>query len=580
MKSKKPSKRKRWRRIILYSFLSLFGLLVAAITLLFIFLEDIVEARIRDLLEKRFGGYYTLEWESIEKDIGWSEMTFVVHEAKLTSDTTDVEGLKHYPIVFFETKELRIKNLSTWDILWGKKVDLDLIELVHPDCILFSKGKKREQSKKEKKRQLSVIELEQFSLVNGKLAIYDFATKERILYNDALSAQVNWIKLDLNKMDNFIDGFQYEDFIVNSWDAELTPLKGFYEFEIDTIRLRSRDKFLQLKNIDIRTSESLKEISKTKINHAEVIKAFVEEINLQGLNTEELIYSDRLRIQTVMVDGARIAIFKNKLTYLEPTFQKKVLNSIFRSVTYPIRADTVKIENLNLIFELLTSEEKEPAYITLDEVKGYLANINTNPSSKDTLKVSVDGVLLEKGDLHLDLDIAIQDSIKNYQKFRGYLQSMPFSALNQTIQNFVNIKIVNGWIDRLDFAGYTNDKKSWGTVAFRYHDLEMDIYSFKDKSEKKKNGFLTGVAKMAIHRTNPLPNGDLRTASFEYIRERWEGSVMLWLGGTLMGVFKTTLKDFVLDIIQNREEKSLKKVEKEMKKKKREEERQMQKELK
>ncbi|MCB0477308.1 MAG: hypothetical protein KDC84_04050 [Crocinitomicaceae bacterium] len=572
----KSGKKKKWKKILLYSLLSLLGLLVTAAILLFLFLEDIVEARIKDLLDKRFGGYYSLQWKSIEKDIGWSEMTFIVHEAKFTSDTTNVEGVENYPIIFFETKELRVKNLSTWDVLWGRKIDLDLIELVEPDFSLFAKGKKKEEKKEKKKKQLSKIELGRFSLVDGRLSIIDYKTQHRILYHDIVNVEVDQIKLDLNKMDNFIDGFKYEDFSVESIGSEFTPLKGFYEFGIDTLSWQGKEGQIQFRNIDIRTNESLKEISKTKLNHAEVVKAFVEKIDMQGVDASELIYNDRLEIDRVAIDGARMAIFKNKLTYMEPTFQKKVLNAIFRSVKYPIKIDTIGVQNLGLVFELMATSEKDPAYITLDSITGHFANINTSPQSQDTLNISIDAILLEKGELHLDLDIAIHDSVKNYQKFRGYLQSMPFSALNQTIQNFVNIKIVKGWIDRLDFSGYTNDRKSWGTIAFRYHDLEMDIYSFKDKLEKKKNGFLTGVAKMAIHKTNPLPNGDMRTAPFEYVKERWEGSVMLWLGGTLMGVFKTTLKDFVLDILNDQEEKKIKKAQKELKKKQKQEERQKQ----
>ncbi len=553
-------KKKKIRKILVISLLSLLGLILTGVILLFVFLEDIIDARIKDLLHKRFDGYYTLEFDGIEKDIGWSEMTFIVKGARFASDTTNEKGVENYPIIFFETRELRIQNVSTWDILWGKKIDLDLIELVEPDFSLYTKKRiKKEKEKEKKKRQLSQIDLEQFSLVNGSLKVYDFVSGRRLLINDSISIRVDDIELELNKMQHFADAFSCSDFFVDSYRSELTPLKGFYEFGLDSLRLYGKDQKFDFKNIDIRTRISLKEISEQKINHSEVIAAFVEEVMVEGVDYEKLFYEDQLIIDKVTVTGAKIDMFKNKLTFMESTFSKKVLNKIFRGIKFPLRVDTIAIQNLDLTFELMASSQKNPAHITLDSVSGYCANFNTIPGEDDTVRVNIDALLFKKGDLHLEVDIAIQDSVKNYQHFKGSLASMPFSALNQTIQNFVNIKIIKGWVDRLDFAGYTNDQQSWGTVAFRYHDLNMDIYSFKDKSEKRKNKFLTGVAKMAIHKTNPLPDGGMRTASFKYKRERWEGSVMLWLGGTLVGVLKTTLKDFVLDILKDQSEKKVKK---------------------
>lgn len=542
--------------------LSLLGLTVTTLTLLFIFLEDIIDARIKDLLQKRFDGYYAMEFERIEKDIGFTEMTFIVEQAKFTSDTTNIEGIENYPIVFFETKELRIENVSTWDILWGNGIDLDVVELVEPDFSLYAKKRrpKKEKEKSEDKRPLSEVEIDVFNLVNGTLKIYDFESKKRLLINDSISIRLDDVSLHLNKMNQFADAFECSDFFVDSYRSELTPLTGFYEFGLDSLRLYGKEKKFDFKNIDIRTRESLKEISKKKINHSEVIAAFVEDVMVEGLDYDKLFYEDQLVIEKVNITGAKIDIFKNKLTFMESSFKKKVLNQIFNSIKFPLSVDIIQINDLDLTFELMASSIKKPAFITLDDVHGYLANFNTIPEQDDTLRVNVDAVLLKKGKLHLEVDMAIKDSIQNYQRFRGHLASLPFSTLNQTIQNFVNIKIIKGWIDRLDFAGYANDKRSWGTVAFRYHDLEMDIYSFKDKTEKRKNQFLTGVAKMAIYATNPLPNGGgLRTASFNYKRERWEGSVMLWLGGTLVGVLKTTLKDFVLDILKDQEEKKVKK---------------------
>lgn len=242
---------------------------------------------------------------------------------------------------------------------------------------------------------------------------------------------------------------------------------------------------------------------------------------------------------------------------METDFHKKVLNQIMRGIHFPVEVDSILLSNLDLDFELWAKSNKKPAWIELDNIHGSFANFNTKPEDQDTLNVRIQSELMQSGLLDMNVDIAIWDSINDYQKFWGNLRQMPFAVMNSTIRNFVNVKIVSGYVQRVDFSGYTNEWNSWGTIAFRYRDLAMDIYSFKDPNEKRKNKFLTGVAKMAIHKTNPLPNGDFRTASFQYKRERWEGSVMQWLGGLLVGMFKTTLKDMVLNIIKNENQKKI-----------------------
>jgi hypothetical protein len=563
--------KKRLKKILLYSLLSFLGLLVTAIILLFVFLDEIVESRMHDLLEKKFGNYYSLEFDEIEKEIGFSEMTFVVKNADFASDTTNFEGMEKYPILFFQADELRIEKLSTWDIIWGSEIDLDKIQLVRPDFKLYSRKDQKKQADDTKNKRgkglLTHLAVNEFSLVEGRLQIFDFDAKKRILINDSINIRIDQVGLDLNKLDKFTDAFQCEDFYVDAYKSHLTPVQGLYQFSLDSLKLYGRDELLQLKNLNIDTKVSLKETSKLKINHSEVFNAFIEDLEIRGFNYDKLIYEDRIKIDEIDVIDADIAIFKNKTTYMEKTYRKEVLNRIFRKIKFPLTIDTVHLVNTHLEFELMKTHKKAPALIILDSLNGYLANFNTVHEEKDTLNIFMDSKFMDKGRLTLQSDIVIWDSINEYQKFTGNLRSMSFMVLNGLIQNFVNIKIHSGYLHRVDFAGYADAENSWGSVAFRYRDLGMTIYSFTDPMETKQNKFLSDVAKMAIHKTNPLPNGDLRTANFRYSKERWEGSIASWLGGILVGVFKTTLKDFVLDIIKNESNKKVQKALKEKAKK-------------
>lgn len=502
------------------------------------------------MIEKKFGDYYTLEYDEIEKDIGLTSMTFVIKNPEFKTDTTDEEGMKKYPILFFDATELRIENMSTWDVIWGSHVNLTDIILDDPQLDIYSRKRIEKESSKVENRVgkalLSSIESDFFQINNGRVNVYDFVTKSLIMSNDDIEIDLKKPTLDLDHLDDIHKAFQFQDVEINSSQSKFAPLGSIYTFTLDSLQLQSVSNFVDLKHIEVSTQRSLKEESYDQPNQTEVINMDIGKIGIVGLQLDELIYNNKVDIRKIVISQSEIEIFKNLMTNMDDDFHKYVMNENLRKIPIPFDIDSIILKKSDLKFRLMNSKYVEPAQLDISEINGSLAHFN-NINKKDTLQLSFNGQLMNVGQLDFHAAIPIHDAINNYQSFRGTLGPMNFKYFNPIIQHFVNIKVREGEIDQLSFTGECNSTRSKGTVSFAYSDLKIDVYSLKDKSVRKKNKFLSFISGLAFYKNHPTDTRPLTPKTFYFVKQKHQGSVMMWVGGIIDGMMKTTLKEFIRD---------------------------------
>lgn len=557
---------KKRKKILLITLGSILGIIVIGISLLMIFFEDIVTARLEARLQEKFGTYYTLEFEELEKDIGFTTASFRIKNARLITDTTDQEGIKIYPIIFFNAEELRIENISTWDILWGKDLNLDEIVLQQPYFAFHERElQNQEQVTGEhySNQILNHINIESIKLLRGKMQYHDFEKKRLVLQNDSVQFEIKKLSLDMNNLVDYQNAVSMEDFSLQAYKTWYKPLELIYDFYMDSLSLSTKEGILEMQNFSVITKEEIQKASMSTVNQAEVINFFLEEVSVTGYDFDRLYQKNELYVRKVEASGIKIDLFKNKLEGYEAGFYKSLFQEDIRAIPFPILVDTILFDDTKFNFDIWNSFLVNPANMFIDGMKGYLANFSTFKEGNDTLYLGMEGKLMNKGFLNWNMKMSIQDSISNYGRFWGHVKNLPFAEINPILGNFINIKVTSGILDRIDFVGRTDSWNAYGSVAFRYRNMDFDIYSLKDLTKKRKDGFLTSLAKTVIHKNNPLPNGDFRTADFQFSRKNHEGSLMLWVGGVLVGAVKTCLKDFVLPIV---EDVSQKKIEEELKK--------------
>ncbi len=551
---------KKRRKILWISLGSIFGVLIIGISLVLIFLEDIVSARLDQLLQDKFGTYYQMKFESIDKDINLSNASITINQVEFTTDTTDQKGLQVYPVIFFEAKRFEIKNISTWDILWGNALDIEEIKLVKPAFSYYERDLSMQvevSGENFSKTALSEVRIDKLSLEDGRLAYIDFETGHQLFHNDSIRFFVKDFELDLNSIVDYQNAFKWEELAVEAYKASFIPLDGIYDFFMDSLRISYANGELELKDFKVWTKESILDASMNTVNQGEVINFDLERVKITGIDFDRLIQENELHIEKVKANTIEVDVFKNKLKGYESGFTKNIMNKDIRDVPFPILVDSVVFENTRIAFEIWNEKVVKPAKMSLTKMAGHITNFTTFKEGDDTMRIHMNGKIMDQGNLVWNLDFALQDSVSNYSRFSGYVQDLPFATMNPMIRNFLNIKVTKGHLERLDFVGRTDTWNSYGHVAFRYRDMDFDIYSLKDLSVTKRNTALSDLAKIALYKQNPLPNGQFRLADFRFRRMPHESSIMLWVGGILIGAVKTCVKDFVFDIVEDMTQKKI-----------------------
>jgi hypothetical protein len=551
------------RKIFLITLGSILGVIIVVFSLLMIFLEDIVSSRLNELLKEKFGTYYAMEFESIEKDVNLVNVSLTIKKVEFKTDTTDQEGIKKYPVIFFKTEELRVSNISTWDILLGRELNLEEILLDHPFFAFYERDLNKQESVTGEVYSasfLNQINIDRIRMIGGKLAYYDFETRKKLLYNDSINFDFEGVRLDLNNIVDYQEAFQFEDFSLEAYKMKYIPLEGIYDFYMDSLRVSFKNHSVELKEFKVLTKESILKASMSTTNQTEVVNFDLEQVLVSGIDFKRLYLQNELYVKKVNAKNIIVDVFKNKLKGYEKGFTKNVLNHDLRNIPFPIKVDSVLFSNANIFFEIWNQKEVKPAKMKIQKLDGKVANFTTFKEENDTMRVEVDGVLMNQGKLNWNMVVAIQDSLSNYQKFWGNVRNLPFASVSPVIENFINLKVTSGMLVRLDFTGRSDTWSSYGKVAFRYRDMGFKIYSLNDFKKKNVNGFLTGMAKTVIYPNNPLPNGDFRLADFRYKRLPHESSIMHWVGGILIGSVKTCVKDFVLPIVEDMTQKKIDKV--------------------
>ncbi len=542
------------KKLLLYIFSSLFVLLIIAFSVGYFFLDDLVDSRLKKLISKKFGTFYQLSYDSVEKDINFSDITFIVNKASFSSDTTDLEGMEKFPTYFFTTELLKVEKISTWDVLLGASLNIENITLEKPTFTLYTQEKTKNTDVKNKRGKsiLASASIHRFLLEKGEVTFIDFATKKKTFESKSIIIDINDFKLDMTDMTDYRTFLSFESFSVESSSPNFEPQSGFYNYSMESMKIDSKENILSFKGVQIDTKTSLRETSKSVVNHKEVLNTKIGQLNITDVDLKKIIFENKIEIGKIDIENSYLHLFKNNTKKLESGFHKRVLNEMIRSIKAPIKIDTIQIFNLDYDFELLNPAHSQPAIMNVKVHDGYIANFNTDRNSQDTVRIFLEGKFMNRGDIWLTVDLVPSDSIKNYQRFAGAIKNMPFNILNPLIRQFSNAKIASGYINEVSFHGVASANSSYGSVVFRYNDLKFDFY--KKKGEHKRFGILSGVANLSTHKNNPDKHGKLIAAKFHYVKKPWQGSLGLWLGGILNGMFNVAVKELPKEIIEEEQE--------------------------
>jgi hypothetical protein len=294
-------------------------------------------------------------------------------------------------------------------------------------------------------------------------------------------------------------------------------------------------KSIKLKNVSFKPNVSHEVLQrKYKYQHTE-LSGSVGTLEIRQLNFDSLIYGKKLFINEIVLDSARVFLFKDKTKPMDANRFPIYLGQTVSKISMPLRIDHVKATRVHL-----ENTERKPDS-TLAKVKITRATMEvkniTNRSPHSNLVMSADAWL--EGKVRFKATLAFHYTKPQFT-FEGNIEKFNLPDLTPLIQAYTPAKINKGVADEISFAGLAEQTRASGTFKFLYHDLEVDL-ELKDQA-KWKSSVLAFAANTALNSSNP-GSADLppRVVKFNIERDMNKGFVNVVIKSILNGMKETMI---------------------------------------
>lgn len=433
-----------------------------------------------------------------------------IEEVTFRTDTTRPV----MPGIPFEYADGRIRRITVKGIHYHKKdsaisVSARQFELDIPQATLIS-AKDAEDKRPEKTDTLG----QQMKLAIGNFDLHlgDIFWKQH-QHQDTVNYFVQELKWHMDdwKIDTAPDSIHppclCEDIRISLNGFQNQFARNSQLLEIDSLSINGKERMISVGRIALIPRYPMEEFALKSPGHTDWTKITAGKITLYGWDMQRLLKEQFLQIDSVDLQQADIASFKNrKIEQL-----KKVKRLFYQSVQQLPLHFAVRRVNLNHIdvkYLELSENGERPGTITFNRLNGMfydLTNVSRPHQAYYTLKA--EGKLMDRGVMQATFRLPVAPRNDLFE-VEGHLGAMSITDLNPMIEPLVKIRVVSGELDDLKFRIKGDSIQSKVDMVFLYRDLKVRLLKEKD-GEIKVRSFLTTLANGLIFtENNPNHRGE------------------------------------------------------------------------
>jgi hypothetical protein len=580
-KRKWPVRRTIWISVII--------ILITAATLIYSYLNRLLsDALLKSFNSTLVADVYELKFENLIVDV--FEGSIQVYNVDLHLR----ERPRHdYPYINssfrLTTENLTLKKVEIFTLLKSKKLHVERISITKPEIELTLTGKRNimlpfkdsttvQNQTTQKKESLSAFNLNEFELIDADFHIINDGKQREFKVNDfSISLTDLEVEQYLGKYQASFDRVALSIAEV-SWDLQKGALQhvGFKDFKIgvdsltvqltlDTVIYRFRDFSTGLKDLNIRTADSLfhmemksfdlsykeKNIKLANVNfspnvgHDVLQKKFkfqhtefsgsVSRLELNNVNFDSLIYSQKVFVDTLQLAGVKATLFKDKTKPMDTTKRPPYTAQRIGALPLPLEIKYIKATDVHLEN---TERKPDSTYATIHITRGNLVMTNvTNQSVMDELVISADAYINDVAHFKAKLGFSYR---KPQFTFDCAVSKFNLPDLNPLIMAYTPAKFIAGVADEISFSGVAAETAATGKMKFLYHDLEIDL-KLREQA-KWKSSIITFAANSVLNESNPeTENAPQRIVQFNIKRDMAKGFLNVLIKSLLNGLKETMI---------------------------------------
>ncbi len=537
------------RKFLKWTFFIFLFLVISGGIFVAFFLEGFLVDKLERELRYTFRNYYSIEYRRMDTWVDWNGLSITIHHPKFTSDTTKHRLNQRFPTLFFDSDKLEIKNISIRKLLFTDELDLDRVHLKKPELKLLifdtdttDNHNGWQRRKKRKRHSLRYLYLDRIEIEHGNMAFANFKdVSDTTFMGYDINSSVDNIRVKMSRLKTLAYRLKKENkFHFSVGRAYLKAYGSNYFFYMDSLRLDDYNKRISAKNISETTIKSKLAVSHSHRYAKAIPETSIGSFVLKGYKLKELMLQKTISVHTIYMDQIDIEVFKNKKKGWNKNKKKLLIHEMLTELPFAFKVDTVHISNSNLYFEMIDKKTLAPVGIYLTRMHVLLTQVNTLPGSRDTMILQGRGKFMDAADFHIKVLFPNVFEDDNY--YSGYIGAMPFSKFNEILASYSGIRITDGKIHSIVFSGKCTEYENFGSLVFRYNDLEIEGARKSDSDRKRKIPLVTILGNIVLQNNNPSKEGEEPKKVDYYLRrESYKGHVVLLFGGILEGVKNTLI---------------------------------------
>lgn len=430
-------------------------------------------------------------------------------------------------LIKIKVSTLKLNKIGVIKLLFSKTIQINQLII---DSLLIQQFENQQIVKKDTSKQLPInidsIVIEKLNGLSIKKIKFNHLHYQKIDISD------NNVMFQNNPLSFESTGFKLEKYQENLFklkpiekaieinNIDLTFEDTHFQFSIDTVQIQFEEKMVSFKNLNLKPLMEPTKLANTYEFNNDVIGIHVDELNLFNYNFFKTLNHEGVFIDSVLVDGLDLDIYKDKRKPFDMDKRPKLPHLALKKLEMPLHIQSVIVNNGNLKLEHRLDKRNLSMKLSIDDISAQITNITSIEAFRENpMKVSINAKFMEQATMKVNMNFPLKDHEDTFY-FAGSLGKAKLYLFDTAIFPVLGLKVLRGDLDKLTFNASANEISSSGKMTMLYHDLEAEVFKANSVEE---NSFLSWTINHVVRESNPGKNNKIRKVTMENTRTEYKG---------------------------------------------------------
>ena len=299
----------------------------------------------------------------------------------------------------------------------------------------------------------------------------------------------------------------------------------------DQLKVDGHNGDIEMENIYIKPNLSKNEFFRGSAWQRDYMEIGCGKLSVKNFDFPKYFKDTAIDIQEIAMENAFVVTSRDKTIPFEHGIEKPMPTKLIQSIKRPFIIHQVTVINASVTSNEVSITTKREGSVPFVSVNGTVRNINSRPSSNDSLLVYANAIFLDHHIRSLQYRESYADSLSGFHMVVK-ISPMDLTALTEVTSPLAAIDIDRGRSDTLVERIAGNKYASFGEMRFYYRDLKIRILDPTDTAKKNLVlSFKNFAANKFVVKTN-----NKRYSTVFFIRDQEKFIFNYWVKTTFSGV--------------------------------------------